>query len=146
MIRRRFATVVGLLLCTAFSAVVIAQAKPDANGTWKWSSQGRQGGNAIEWTLKLKQEGDKLTGNVTGTFGGTPTDAPISDGTIKGDEIAFTVVRERGDQKFVSKYAGKLDGDTIKGKTERDRNGEKVSTDWEAKRVTEAASQPAMGH
>jgi hypothetical protein len=35
---------------------------------------------------------------------------------------------------FVTKYQGKVDGDTIKGKTERERNGQTMSRDWEAKR------------
>jgi len=124
-----------LLLVLASMPMVRAADKPDATGTWKWTSQGRQGGDPIEWTLKLKQDGDKLTGSVN-AFN---TDTPISDGTIKDGEVSFSVVRERNDQKFVTTYKGKLDGDTIKGKSERERQGEKVSTDWEAKRVKEPA-------
>jgi hypothetical protein len=89
--------------------------------------------------MKLKQEGDKVTGTVTSNFGGNPTDTAISDVTVKDNEIKFNVVREFNDQKRVTAYTGKLDGDTIKGSIERERQGEKVKTDWEAKRVKEEA-------
>ena len=135
---------VSLGLVAVFSLVIStsvlwAQDKPTATGTWKWTQQGRQGGNPTEWTMKLKQEGDKITGTVTGTFGGNPTETAISDGTIKENEIKFNVVREINDQRRVTTYSGKLDGDTIKGTMERERQGEKVSTPWEAKRAKDPA-------
>jgi hypothetical protein len=51
------------------------------------------------------------------------------------DEVTFTVNREFNNQKFTIKYKGKVEGDTIKGKTEFERNGEAQSRDWEAKRA-----------
>jgi hypothetical protein len=39
-----------------------------------------------------------------------------------------------GGNTFVMKYMGKVSGDTIKGKTEFERNGEKQEREWEAKR------------
>jgi hypothetical protein len=44
------------------------------------------------------------------------------------------VTRERDGNKFITKYKGKVSGDTIKGKSERDRDSETQSRDWEAKR------------
>jgi len=41
---------------------------------------------------------------------------------------------ERNGNTFKTIYKGKLAGDTIKGTTERERNGEKMTSDWEAKR------------
>ena len=55
--------------------------------------------------------------------------------------IAFTVTRERNGMKVVSKYNGKVDGDTIKGKIDTEANGQTNSRDWEAKR--EKAEKPA---
>jgi hypothetical protein len=101
-----------------------------ATGTWKWTFT-RQNGDTVDVTLKLKQEGDKLTGTITGP-GGNETE--IKDGTIKDGAVTFKVERERDGNKFVSVYNGKLDGDTIKGKTETEFNGEKRERDWEAKR------------
>jgi hypothetical protein len=98
-------------------------------GTWKWNTeiQGKQRAN----TLKLKLEGDKLTGAMVGR---NNQETAIEDAKFKDGEVSFKVVRERGGMKFVTKYKGKLDGDKIKGKTESERNGEKQERDWEAKR------------
>jgi hypothetical protein len=68
---------------------------------------------------------------------GKGKDAPetkIEDASFKDGEIKFTVTRERGGTKTVSKYSGKLMGDTIKGTIESDRGGEAQKREWEAKR------------
>jgi hypothetical protein len=103
----------------------IARAE-DPSGTWKWTT----GNNNREVTLKLKLDGDKLTGSITmGT-----RDTEISDATFKDGDIAFNVVRERNGNKTTAKYTGKVSGDSIKGKIESERNGQATSRDWEAKR------------
>ena len=104
-----------------------------AAGTWKWSFT-TQDGQTFETTLKLKQDGDKLTGTATGR-GGNETE--IEDGKIKGSDVSFKIVRERDGQKFTVKYKGELKGDSIKGNSERERDGQTVSRDWEAKRAKE---------
>src|SRR5438477_7059955 len=95
----------------ALSAVAQAQdKKADPTGTWTWTTPGRNGGPERKSTLKLKLDGDKLTGTMAaGRQGGTDTE--ISDGKIKGDEVSFTVTRENNGNKFTSKYNGKLSGD-----------------------------------
>src|SRR5262249_58499719 len=99
---------------------------------------GRNGGPDRKMSLKLKVEGDKVTGKLTAPArGGEMRDTDIKDGQIKGDEISFKVEREINGNTMVSKYNGKVSGDTIKGKMEFERNGETQSRDWEAKRVTE---------
>jgi len=106
-----------------------ARAAENASGDWKWSVT-TQNGDTFESTAKLKQEGDKLTGTINGRFG----EAEITEGAVKGNEVNFKVKRERDGQAFVIKYSGKLSGDTIKGKTEFERDGNTTSRDWEAKR------------
>jgi|SRR4051794_22790671 hypothetical protein len=114
----------------AVSAFVLpAYAAEDATGTWKWTSMFNN--NTIESTLKLKQEGEKLTGNYIGR---NNMESPIEDGMVKGDAISFKITREFNGNKFTMKYSGTLSGDTIKGKTEFDRDGQTQSRDWEAKR------------
>ena len=110
--------------------------KADPNGTWTWSTPGRNGGEARTSTLKLKAEGDKVTGSISapGRQGGQGRDTAIEDGKLKGDEISFAVTREFNGNKFTQKYTGKISGDSIKGKVSFDRNGEAQSRDWEAKR------------
>jgi hypothetical protein len=102
----------------------------DATGTWKWTTTFNN--QSRDSTLKLKQEGDKLTGVYVG--GQSNTETPIEDASIKGDTISFKVTRERNGQKFTTKYSGTLKDDTITGKTERERDGQTQSTDWVAKR------------
>lgn len=108
----------------------------DASGTWTWSMPGRDGGEARKTTLKLKVDGEKLTGTISspGRQGGQARETEISDGKIKGDELSFAVVREFNGNKMTIKYSGKVSGDAIKGKIETEREGNTRSRDWEAKR------------
>ena len=137
------AALVKLVACAilALSAVAQTQAedkKADPAGTWTWTTPGRNGGPDRKSTLKLKLDGDKLTGKISSPGrGGETRDTDISDGKLKGDEISFTVTREVNGTKFTAKYNGKISGDTIKGKIEVERNGQPTSRDWEAKREGE---------
>lgn len=110
----------------------------DANGTWTWTQQARGGGGGEgrKMTLKLKAEGEKLTGTLTapGREGAEPRPAQISEGKVKGDEVTFNVTREIGGNSMTAKYSGKVAGDTLKGKITTTRNGEERARDWEAKR------------
>ena len=117
----------GVCLVLVFAAV--AQAADDSTGTWTWKME--RNGQSREVTLKLKLEDGKLTGSMPGR---NNMETQISDGAFKDGELSFSITREFNNNKFTTKYTGKLSGDTIKGKTETERNGEKQSRDWEAKR------------
>lgn len=109
------------------SASLAADANP--TGTWKWTFT--RGDQTREVTLKLKLEGDKLTGTITGR---NNEETAIEDASYKDGEVAFTVTREFNGNKFTMKYKGKVSAETIKGKTEFERDGQKQERDWEAKR------------
>jgi len=81
--------------------------------------------------VKLKLDGDKLTGSISGR----QNDTNIEDGKLSGDDISFKVTREINGNKMVMKYSGKIDGDSIKGKIESERDGQPTSRDWNAKRA-----------
>jgi len=98
----------------------------NATGTWKGSYPGRDG-QTRESTIVLKAEGEKLTGTVAGGRG----ESEIKDGTIKGGDISFSVVRNFGGNDVTVKYKGKLVGDAIQFKVEA---GER-SYEMTAKRV-----------
>jgi hypothetical protein len=116
-----------------FSASVYAQDKKvDVTGKWKWTQAGRDGGQGRDIVLTLKQEGDKVTGSMPGRQGGDPI--AITDGKVVGDMLTFSVVRETQNGKFTTKYSGKVDGETIKGKIAMDRGGQTTERDWEAKK------------
>jgi hypothetical protein len=122
-----------LLLATA--AVHAQDAKKvDPTGTWTWSTPGRNGGEARESTLKLKLEGDKLTGTMSGRQG---NETKIENAKLNGDEISFDVTREFQGNSMTAKYKGKVAGDTITGKISTERDGQTRERDWTAKKKTE---------
>jgi hypothetical protein len=110
-------------------AMARAEDKANPTGTWKWKV--KRGDVEREVTLKLKLDGEKLTGTMPDREG---KDQPIEGATFKDGQVDFKVTRERDGNKFVVHYTGKLAGDTIKGKREFERNGEKQERDWEATR------------
>ena len=128
---RALALAAFVLGSVGLAGAAAAQGKDDPTGTWKWETMFKD--QKREQTLKLKLEGDKLTGTMPGRKEGQET--KIEDGKFKDGELSFTVTRERGDQKFVTKYKGKLTGDTIKGTIESSFEGKDQKRDWEAKRV-----------
>lgn len=100
----------------------------DPAGTWKWKS--KRGEKEVEQSMTLEVK----EGKVTGTIAGGKNDTKIEDGKFKDGELTFTVTRERGGMKFVSKYSGKVTDDGIKGTITTDRDGKETKQDWEAKR------------
>lgn len=125
------------LLFACYSLAQAEEKKVDPTGTWKWSIT-TPNGQTRESVLKLKYEGDKLTG----TMSGRNREVPIEEAKIKGDELSFQITREFNGNKFTSKYSGKIMGDTIKGKMEFTRGDDTRTREWEAKRET-AKSEPA---
>jgi hypothetical protein len=120
------------LLVLGWSTPAFAGDKAGAAGKWKWSFE--RNGQKTETTLTLKQDGEKLTGTVTGR---NNTETAIEDGKIKDGEVSFKVTRERNGQKFTAAYKGKVSEDAIKGTIESERDGQKNSREWEAKRMKE---------
>lgn len=122
------------LAATAVLAFVglasVAQAAEDPTGTWKMETS--FGGKTRESTLKLKLDGDKLTGVYVG--GQNNTETPIENGSYKDGKLSFSVTREFNNNKFTSKYTGTLTGDVIKGKSEAEIQGQTRMSDFEAKR------------
>ena len=112
-----------------------ADAKANVAGNWTWSTPGRDGGPERKSTLTLKVEGDKVTGKIAAPGrDGAPMETVIEDAKVDGATVTFKVTRTFGENKMVQKFNGKLEGDSIKGKIEFERNGEAQSRDWEAKR------------
>ena len=95
------------------SAIVLAGTlalqAADISGKWTAQVPGRDG-QTRETTFNFKVEGEKLTGTTT-TPGG---DVPLSDGTVKGDDVAFNVVANFNGQDVKIIYKGKVAGDEIK--------------------------------
>jgi hypothetical protein len=127
---QRLTAVAAVLAVAALVGVARADDNPNPAGTWKWTID--INGQKMDRSLKLKLDGDKLTGTYLGR---DDKETPIEDATFKDGQVSFKVTLDRNGQKFTINYNGKVSGDTITGKTEFERNGEKQSRDWEAKRA-----------
>jgi hypothetical protein len=122
---------VAVVCVLAVAGMARAEDKPNPNGTWKYTAD--VNGQSIEVTIKLKLEGDKLTGTVSVM----DMESKIEDGKYKDGEVSFKVNREFNGNKFTLKYKGKIEGDTFKGKRELERDGETNTREFEAKRSKE---------
>jgi hypothetical protein len=129
--RRQFGLglVAGLVLTLA---APLALAANDATGTWKWTIPAQGNRPERNVSLKLKQDGEKLTGTYNGG-GNNAQDVEIADGKVKDGDVSFKVTMKRGNNEITQTYTAKVDGDTMKGKVETGGNNSR-SRDFEAKR------------
>src|SRR3954466_1930586 len=99
-----------VILVVAMSAARgLAQAKVDVTGKWAFNVETSAG--AGQPTFTFKQDGEKLTGHYTGTFG----EADLT-GTIKGADITFAFTVDAQGTALKETYTGTVDKDTMKGK------------------------------
>jgi hypothetical protein len=148
---KKFA-VVAFLVGIVGTVGIAGAADPDPTGTWKWEMKRKgKGGDevTVEQTMKLELKDGKLTGTVSGggfggkggggKGGGKGGGAQKIDEGAKYDkgEFTFTTTREFGDNKFVTKYSGKVADDTIKMTITTMFNDKENKTEVEAKRVKE---------
>jgi hypothetical protein len=128
----------GLFAADSVAAATATASVASPAGTWKWSQPGRDG-STFEQTLELAYDEGKLTGKLLGATRGDmqiPA-ADISDASFKDGTVAFSVAREFNGNRIVSKYEGKLEGDSIKGSFERPSRdgGAPRKNDWNATRA-----------
>lgn len=91
---------------------------------------------SLDFTAEIKQEGEKVTGFVTVQ----ELKTAIEKGKFKDGQLTFEIPREYGGVKFMSRYAGKLTGDTLKGKIVSGAAPVERTYEWSAKR--EKAAKP----
>jgi hypothetical protein len=115
----------------AVAGMVRAEEKPNPTGTWKYTVD--VNGQSLDVTIKLKLDGDKLTGAVKVA----DTETKIEDAKYKDGEVSFTAKPEFNGNKVTIKYKGTIKGDTFKGKRELERDGQTNTRDFEAKRSKE---------
>ena len=125
---KHVATVVCLVV---FGGMANADDKTSPTGTWKYTAD--VNGQKLDVTIKLKLDGDKLTGTVSVA----DMESKIEDGKYKDGDISFKVNREFNGNQITIKYKGKVKGDTFKGKRDLERNGETNTREFEAKRSKE---------
>lgn len=104
--------------CAALAASVLlstAAWAADPSGTWKFSP----GGDAPDSTIVLAVTDGRLGGSIiTPGRNGKDSAVKLASASIKGDVVNLTVHRTVKKEKIVTKYSGRLEGDTITGKFE----------------------------
>jgi hypothetical protein len=93
----------------------------DVAGKWKANVEGPNG--SMQITFDLKVDGKKITGKAISDMG----EMPITDGTIDGDNISFTVETDQ----FKVVHKGTVSGNEMKLKVDMGDN----STEIVAKRI-----------
>ena len=111
----------------ALAATLVVHAA-DITGKWTAQVPGRDG-QMMDQTFDFKVDGEKLTGSVTTPRG----DLPITDGSVKGDTVAFTNVANFNGTEVKILYKGTVAGDEIKFTRQRE-GGDRV-TEFVAKRA-----------
>ena len=86
--KRLLTAALGLAIVAVTATASVARAADDPTGTWKWEVKFND--QSHEVTLKLKLEGDKLTGAMSGRNG----DIAIADASFKDGAISFSITRE----------------------------------------------------
>lgn len=81
----------------------------ELNGKWFAEYQSPDG-QTRQSTFTFEVKGDTLTGTVAGARG----ESPIENGKVNGDEISFSVTRNRGGNNLKFQYKGKVSGEEIK--------------------------------
>ena len=87
-------------------ALVAAASAADLNGKWKGDMKMPDGGS-LEISFNFHVDGEKLTGTVANTYG----EEQITEGSVKGDAIAFIIMAGGGQFKLT--YIGQVVGEYI---------------------------------
>ncbi len=122
--RTRLLVMFAALLLSLFVGVVPSSGAADtANVAGEWNLTVESPNGTGTPSVTFKQDGETLTGTYKGRFG----EAPLK-GTIKGNDIKFSVTISPQGQDVVIEYSGAVDGDTMKGKAKFGDMGEGAFT------------------
>lgn len=103
---------VSLAVLAIAAILTLAAWAADVAGTWEFSRPGRDG-QMMTQDVTIVQEGNKI--KVTMPSFRPEGEPMVGEGTIEGNAIQWTIVRQtpRGEMKM--EYKGTVDGATMKG-------------------------------
>jgi hypothetical protein len=110
-----------LFAALAIAAILtLAVWAADVSGTWTLSTPGRNG-QMMERDITIKQDGNKIAVTMPGRPGpnGEPGTPVVGEGTIEGNAIQWTIVRQTPQGEMKMEYKGTVDGAAMKGTTKR---------------------------
>ena len=127
-----------LILSVGMCLLLMAGAALAASIDGKWVAERKMERDGQSFTIiqtfDLKSDGAKLTGNLTMQFGDMePRTMEIKDGKVDGNKFSFSTVMDTPNGEFKMNYNGTVEGDTLKGTSEREGG---QARPFEAKRKT----------
>ena len=133
------------IVCSPNESTAAEKSAIDPTGIWKVSKFNPETKSKVsEQTLKLKLDGGKLSGTITGRSSNNGKvrifEWTIKDTKLQGSDITFVVthapVTGSGPDSTTT-YVGTITGDSMKGKMEMEWNGQTFKREWEARRGKE---------
>jgi hypothetical protein len=124
-----------LTACLTFALFAGSALAAGIDGKWVAERKMERDGQAftITQTFDLKSAGNNLTGKIEMQFGDQePRSVEIQDGKIDGDKFSFNTVMTTPNGEMKIAYSGAVEGDTLKGTSQREGGGQ--SRPFEAKR------------
>ncbi len=112
------------LFALALLVLPLSAQQVNVSGDWEMTSQGRQG--PMTTKLHFEQDGEKIKVTME-----NPRGEMTGEGTIKGNEIEWTITRETPRGPFTMTYKGTVEGDTMKGEVQF---GDFPAREWTAKK------------
>ena len=113
-----------LLSVTPFSSGLPARTESvDVTGAWDLTVESQEG--TAHPSVTLKQEGERITGTYEGKVGGS------LEGTLKGNEIKFSLTLKFQDASYTVTYTGTVSDNSMKGTV---RFGNTGTGSWSAVR------------
>jgi hypothetical protein len=122
--KRSHLILMGLVVLAVVSLVWAAQAV-NVSGEWEMKVTTPRGERISP--LKFEQNGENLIVTTTNRAGEEIT----GEGTLKGSDIQWSIVRSTPRGDFTVTYTGKVEGDTMKGQAAM---GDMGTMDWTAAR------------
>lgn len=117
---------IGILALGSLLALAFAAATVDISGVWEMTTtQTPQGDMTADVTFVQDKEAIKIS--MTGPQGMEMK----GEGTVKGQDVEWTVTISGGMGEFVLVYKGKVDGETMSGEVQA---GDFGSFPWTAKK------------
>ncbi len=111
-----------LLWVTPFSAGLPARTEAiDVTGAWDLTVESQEG--TSHPSITLKQDGERITGTYEGKIGGS------LEGTIKGNQINFSLNLKFQDSSYTVTYSGTVTKNSMKGSV---RFGNTGTGSWSA--------------
>jgi hypothetical protein len=105
--------------------------EPTVAGLWKVDLK-LESGAKLQPSLRLKQQGNRLTGSYVGVSG---KEAPLQEVKAKGAEVSFRVTDEIEGEKVALRFAAKLAGDQLAGTVQIGDGNQADTLKFEARRV-----------